>query len=85
MSDSLISKVVRKTKKIGHSIYDNRREILEAVATVATAAVGGIICCSVGMHYGYLDGYNDGWHMSDAHTKEILEAVNKSHETIIKQ
>lgn len=86
MSDSsLTSKVIKKVKKVGCSIYDHRQDILEAITIVATAAAGGIICCSMGINYGYTSGCQDGWNLANEHTKQILEAANRSHETIIKQ
>ena len=86
MSDSsLMGKVVKKAKKVGSSIYDHRHEIASSIVSGALIMTGELICCAIGRHYGYLDGYSDGWLMCDTHTKEILEASNKSHETIIKQ
>jgi len=86
MSDSsLMGKVVKKAKKVGCSIYDHRQDILEAITIVATAAAGGIICCSMGINYGYASGCQDGWNLANEHTKQVLEAANGSHETIIKQ
>ena len=86
MSDSsLLGKAVKTVRKAGCSIYDHRHDIIEGIVTVATAAAGGLICSAIGRHYGYLDGYSDGWLCCDRHTKEILEASSRSHETIIKQ
>ena len=86
MSDSsLLGKATKKVCGIGKKIYDNRQEILEAISIAATAAVGGIICCSMGINYGYSSGCQDGWNLANEHTKQILEAANRSHETIIKQ
>ena len=86
MSDSsLLGKAVKTVQGAGKCVYDHRQDILEGIVTVATATAGGMLCCYVGRHYGYLDGYSDGWLCCDRHTKEILEASSKSHETIIKQ
>ena len=86
MSDSsLLGKAVKKVQKAGQQIYDNRHEILEAITIVAMAAAGGIISCSLGANYGYSAGCRDGWNLANEHTKEILEASSRSHETIIKQ
>lgn len=85
MSDSLIGKVVKKAKKIGGEIYDNRYDIAAGFISGVIIVAGELACYSIGNYYGYSRGCRDGWNLSNEHTKQVLEAANKSHETIIKQ
>lgn len=85
MSDSLISKAVKKVKKIGGDIYAHRYDIAAGIVSGAIIVAGEWICYSIGSYDGYNRGCNDGWRLANDHTKEILEAANHSHETVIKQ
>ena len=85
MSDSLIGKAVKKAKKLGNDIYDARYDIAAGIVSGAIIVAGELICYSIGNYYGYNRGCNDGWRLANDHTKQILEAANGSHETIIKQ
>ena len=86
MSDSsLLGKVVKKAKKLGGDIYEARYDIASGLLSGAIIMAGDLICCSIGHYLGYERGCRDGWNLANNHTKEILEASNRSHETIIKQ
>ena len=82
---SLLGKAVKTVRGAGKCVYDHRHDIIKFVSRTAINASVGILCSAIGRHYGYFDGYSDGWLCCDRHTKEILEAASKSHETIIKQ
>lgn len=86
MSDSsLLGKAVKKARKVGSDIYANRYDIAAGIVSGVIIVAGELICYSIGNYYGYERGCRDGWNLSNEHTKQILEAANGSHETIIKQ
>ena len=86
MSDSsLLGKAVKKVRKVGSDIYDNRYDIAAGIVSGVIIVAGELICYSIGNYYGYERGCVDGWHLATDHAKEILGASNQSHETIIKQ